>query len=994
MASLEETAYPQLNGDISLRELQHRFTPTADEQRFVDQQGLRSTARFAFWVQLKTFQRLGYFVLVSEVPVPIRQHIARVIDQPRPPSVAELQRYEQSGTQRRHRAILRDYLQVRALEDSDWNGLAGVARQAADTKNQLSDIINVLLEELVRQRYELPAFRALHDLAESARAQVHRAFYTQLDEALTPAAKTLIDELLQVPAGAVHSGWQLLKREPKKPTNKEVRSYLQHIQRLRHLVEQLPPLSLSIPKLKYFRTLARALNAKEVADFAPAKRYAIATVFIRAQYSKTLDDAADIFIRLINNLENNARKQLLDYQLEHTRRADELVGRLRDVLHAYQLDGTVQQRFDAIGQMLEHDAGRLLAECEEHMAYANKNYLPFLLKPYQSLRALLLNSLEIMAPRSTSRDATLEKLLPILQAMRASRQAEMTLSQLGLEAEADLGWLSGAWRKMVFVKHDGRLSTDRIVRKYLELAVLFRIKDELKSGDLYIADGEKYDDYREQLVDDATLETELRGYGEITGLSTEAGVFVRKLQQQLASLAEQVDAGFPADAHAEIVDGVLILKRHHAAEPSAELKRVDAIISERMSRHSVVDILVDCDNWLDLHQHFKPVSGNEARIEDRRLRFVTTLFCYGFNMGLEQTARSLRGFTPRQIAWLNIKHATEEVIEQATTDVINAYNRFELPRYWGTGKQASADGTKWNVYEQNLLSEFHIRYGGYGGIGYYHVSDKYIALYSHFIPCGVYEGTYILDGLLANQSDIQPDTVHGDTQAQSLPVFGLAHLLGIQLMPRIRNLKDLIFHRPEPGARYRHIQSLFGDAIDWGLIETHLQDMLRVAVSIKLGKITASSILRRLGTYSQKNKLYFAFRELGRAIRTLFLLRYISDFELRKTIHAATNKSEEYNSLVKWSFFGGGGVIQENLRHEQRKLIKYNQLVVNMIILHNVHHMTAVLAELRREGTAITPEILAGLAPYRVSHINRFGDYFLDLGRTAGPLGHEEKILH
>ncbi len=55
------------------------------------------------------------------------------------------------------------------------------------------------------------------------------------------------------------------------------------------------------------------------------------------------------------------------------------------------------------------------------------------------------------------------------------------------------------------------------------------------------------------------------------------------------------------------------------------------------------------------------------------------------------------------------------------------------------------------------------RYGGYGGIGYYHVSDKYIALFSHFIPCGVYEAVYILDGLINNQSVIQPDTLHGDT---------------------------------------------------------------------------------------------------------------------------------------------------------------------------------------------------------------------------------------
>src|SRR6266567_2275166 len=85
----------------------------------------------------------------------------------------------------------------------------------------------------------------------------------------------------------------------------------------------------------------------------------------------------------------------------------------------------------------------------------------------------------------------------------------------------------------------------------------------------------------------------------------------------------------------------------------------------------------------------------------------------------------------------------------------------------------------------------------YGGIAYHHVADTYIALFSHFIPCGVWEAIYILEGLLKNTSEVQPTTVHGDnTQAQSTPVFGLAHLLGIKLMPRIRNWKDLRFFRP------------------------------------------------------------------------------------------------------------------------------------------------------------------------------------------------------
>ena len=114
----------------------------------------------------------------------------------------------------------------------------------------------------------------------------------------------------------------------------------------------------------------------------------------------------------------------------------------------------------------------------------------------------------------------------------------------------------------------------------------------------------------------------------------------------------------------------------------------------------------------------------------------------------------------------------------------------------------------------------------------------------HFIPCGVWEAVYILDGLTKNKSDIQPDTLHGDTQAQSAPVYGLAFLLGIKLMPRIRNWKDLKWFRPTAGEVYQQIDDLFTkDAVDWDLIACHLPDMLQVAQSIRAGRISPSTIL-------------------------------------------------------------------------------------------------------------------------------------------------------
>src|SRR4051794_32187028 len=109
-------------------------------------------------------------------------------------------------------------------------------------------------------------------------------------------------------------------------------------------------------------------------------------------------------------------------------------------------------------------------------------------------------------------------------------------------------------------------------------------------------------------------------------------------------------------------------------------------------------------------------------------------------------------------------------------------------------------------------------------------------------------------------------------------------------MPRIRNWKEKTFYRPSPDTHFEHIDSLFTAHVDWVLIETMVPELLRLAVSIKSGTLLPSDILRRLGSYSRKNKLYYALRELGRVVRTMFLLRFLDDVELRQVIHAATTR--------------------------------------------------------------------------------------------------------
>jgi hypothetical protein len=94
-------------------------------------------------------------------------------------------------------------------------------------------------------------------------------------------------------------------------------------------------------------------------------------------------------------------------------------------------------------------------------------------------------------------------------------------------------------------------------------------------------------------------------------------------------------------------------------------------------------------------------------------------------------------------------------------------------------------------------------------------------------------------------------------------------------------------------------------------------------------------------------------------------------------VQAATNKSEAFNLFVQWVAFGGGRLLAENTRDEQRKMIKYHHLAANLLIFHNVVTMTRALQTLIAE---------ACFSPYQTEHLNRFGRYALKRDRAPEPL--------
>lgn len=300
---------------------------------------------------------------------------------------------------------------------------------------------------------------------------------------------------------------------------------------------------------------------------------------------------------------------------------------------------------------------------------------------------------------------------------------------------------------------------------------------------------------------------------------------------------------------------------------------------------------------------------------------------------------------------------------------------FDLQRLWGTGVRAAADGTHIPIYDDNPFAAYHWRFRGMAGVAYRHVADSYIAIFSRFIPCGVAEAAYILDGLLKNLSKVQPRILHSDTRGQTAAAFALSYLVGIELRPRIKNWQDLVLYRPFRDGHYRHIEALFRGTVDWNLIADHFADYIQVGASVQTGKLSSSWLLTRLNSTSRRNALFRAFHELGRVIRTIHILEVLADPSRLRPGGSPQNKVEAFHRFSKWLLFGGQGVLRSNDPAEYEKAVHYNELVANAVMLQTVADQTQAVHQLIEEGYPVRAQDLERLSPYATQHLKRFGTY-------------------
>jgi TnpA family transposase len=996
VASLERTAYPRFKRLISERELREFFTPSAEEVAWARERTHDRPGRvLALLVMLKSAARLGRVPKVGEIPEAV---VAHVRDQAGL-AAGTVPEADSERSEERYRSAVRDRLELKHRPGEARAVAEAAMRAAAPVKAHTADLVNVALEELVRQkeRLELPAFSTLDRMASRIRSEVEASQCEAIVARMSDAARERVAGMLEVVGGEYQSLFAWIKQPARRATWSRFRAHAERMERVDGLgdavfwVGKTPP-----AKVAALAEQARVLSVGEMKDIAEPRRTAM-TVCLLAQVQAAVRDETVVMLskRMSRHLKR-AQEELAEIEKRQKETTEQLLATFRDVLTALRGSGEAApgawEGEASLDDLLALKNARAaieaaggfeaqLAELEALDAYRGSNYTALVERFFKPDRPTMFKIARRLSFTATSTDrSVLDALDHVLAHQHLTRPLvadthPTRTDENGEPVRLDLSFAPKMWLKTVY----SREQPGMLVRRHFEAMVFACLVEELRCGDIAVIGAEDYGDWTRMLLPWEQCEPKLAGFCEQAGFPATASEFTVRLRERLTTIAETVDAGYPdnKDLTIDQVTGVPSLAVRRAGERTVSAEKLEEALSERLPARSVLEHLARAAHWTDWWKRPGPRSGSEPKLKEPLPRYVTTAFVYGSGLGPAQAVRHMRGsVAAHELGAIAKRHFTIPVLNRCGADVVNAHAGLDLTAVWGDGSVAAVDGTMMDTVIDNLLAETSIRYGG---IAHHLVSDTYVALFSRFIPCGVWEAVYLIDSLLANESEVKPDTVHADTQGQSFPVFGLAYLLGIDLLPRIRNFQDLTFHRPDPQVRYRHIDALFSadprTCIDWQLIESGWKDLMQVGLSVREGTVSSVTLLRRLNNHSHKNQIYRVFREVGRAVRTIVLLRYLSDPLLREQITRATNKAEAYNGYTKWLHFGGDGYLRSRDPELQEKAVKFLDLMANSIIFSTTVDMTDTLRQMAAQGRELSPDDIAALSPHRRDNVLRFGDY-------------------
>ncbi len=247
-------------------------------------------------------------------------------------SLKKLSAQVSNRSSQRVKTAIRKYCCVEKFEQKHVEWLYNFSCDIACTKNNPVDIINAMLEFLVKSSVEFLAFSTLERMANKARTSILNDVFSLIRKSLSTQAIATLNKLLTVNNNQGYTtDWHNVKREPEKPTVTTLRQFLKHTQWLQALKLAVGPLQ-ALPEQRRYQLLAeaQAYSADKMKELKPAKRYALMVIMIHEKTYVANDCIADMLIKKVRSLHTSAKKALEIFQKKIAPESAELITSTRD----------------------------------------------------------------------------------------------------------------------------------------------------------------------------------------------------------------------------------------------------------------------------------------------------------------------------------------------------------------------------------------------------------------------------------------------------------------------------------------------------------------------------------------------------------------------------------------------------------------------------------------------------------------------------------------
>jgi TnpA family transposase len=441
-----------------------------------------------------------------------------------------------------------------------------------------------------------------------------------------------------------------------------------------------------------------------------------------------------------------------------------------------------------------------------------------------------------------------------------------------------------------------------------------------------------------------------------------------------------LDRVLPLDKSVRIEQGNVVVSPTEAEIEPPSVTKLKNAITERLPHIHLTDLLIEVDRWVGFLNKFNHAGGQNNNADDLPVYIHAAILSQATNLGLHRMTNAA-DLSYQRLVWCTNWYLRDETLDKATGKIINYHHDHWLTRFWGNGTFSSSDGQRFPVAIKTNTARALPKYFGYGrGLTHYSwTSDQFSQYGTKVIPATVREALYALDAILDNETDLPIERHTTDTAGYTEIIFALFDLLGLRFEPRIKDLGDQRIYMVSDLSGLKHLLNLDVLRINLELIIRNWEDMIRVAASLKMGWVTASLLIGKYQSAQRQSELVKAFQEYGRLIKSISILRYVTNEAHRREIGIQLNKGEAMNNLRQFILFAREGKIYKRTLEDQQHQAKCINLATNAIVLWNTIYMGKVIEQLESEGWDIVAEDLQHISPARFEHVNPYGRIRFDM---------------